>query len=188
MKVRMKEDIYIILRSWEEKKIGSWWIDFNARFYELNLEKGKETLEMFLVNNLSYKYCTYTKDWKRIMIVYRLHGDLLARRGGGLVPKKKSPKNGWKLGNNETHWCVWLKTAGTRWNGSAWRVEVEEGTWRAITVPVMPLRNCVFLRAYRAIFRESPANAFHLNKCLGLTTFPLPPLFNSKLNTCYLYS
>lgn len=37
---------------------------------------------------------------------------------------------------------------------SAWRVEVEEGTWRAITVPVMPLRNCVFLRAYRAIFRE----------------------------------
>lgn len=53
-----------------------------------------------------------------------------------------------------------------------WRVEVEEGTWRAITVPVMPLRNCIFLHAYRAIFRESPANAFHLNKCLGLTTLP----------------
>lgn len=166
----------------QKKKIGSWWdLDFNARFLWIKfndiLERNFGRNETFLVNNLS----RYSKDWKRIMAVYRLHGDLLARRGG-LVPKRKNSKNGWKLGNNETHWCVWLKTAGTRWNGSAWRVEVEEGTWRVITVPVMPLRNCVFLRAYRAIFRESPANAFHLNKCLGLTTFP--PLFNSKLNTC----
>lgn len=130
---------------------------------------GKDWEKKQNVNNLSIGIVLTRR--KRIMIVYRLHGDLLARRGG-LVPKKKKPKNGWKLGNNETHWCVWLKTAGTRWNGSAWRVEVEEGTWRAITVPVMPLRNCIFLHAYRAIFRESPANAFHLNKCLGLTTLP----------------
>lgn len=140
-------------------------------FYELNfyiLERIGKRNEMLII---CLGIVLTRRNWKRIMIVYRLQGDLLARRGG-LVPKKKKPKNEWKLGNNETHWCVWLKTAGTRWNGSAWRVEVEEGTWRAITVPVMPLRNCIFLRAYRAIFRESPANAFHLNKCLGLTTLP----------------
>lgn len=72
-------------------------------FYELNLTifwKGilGETKRFLLIIYLD----TRTKDWKRIMAVYRLHGDLLARRGG-LVPKRKNSKNGWKLGNNETH-------------------------------------------------------------------------------------
>lgn len=131
---------------------------------------GKDWEKKRNVSNLS-RYCTYAKELEKDNDSLSIARGLIGSEGG-LVPKKKKPKNGWKLGNNETHWCVWLKTAGTRWNGSAWRVEVEEGTWRAITVPVMPLRNCIFLRAYRAIFRESPANAFHLNKCLGLTTLP----------------
>ena len=54
-----------------------------------------------------------------------------------------------------------IENAGDRaWNGSARRVDVEEGTWRAITVPVMPLRNCVFLRAYRVIFRDFAERLF----------------------------
>lgn len=90
MKVRMKVKIYIILRSWEEKKIGSWLIDFNARFYELNLEKGKETLEMFLVNNLSYRYYTYTKekDNDSLSIARGLIGS--ERRWSG--PEKEEPE------------------------------------------------------------------------------------------------
>lgn len=63
---------------------------------------GKDWEKKRNVNNLSIGIVLTRRNLKRIMIVYRLHGDLLARRGG-LVPKKKKPKNGWKLGNNETH-------------------------------------------------------------------------------------